>query len=306
MKHYYQAYGLAIGSDILLAHLNETDPAPVDLHIRQGRLPPPPPLLPTKIYRAGLQAQFAQNGPNQLWLDWSPLLSFMAINGKELILDTAQTDPDVLSLFTLSEAIGLILFQKNYFLLHGSAIRLHGKGIIFLGEPGAGKSTTVAAFAQKDIPVLSDDMVCIRLDETGQPFLIPSFPQIKIWGNTVDGLQLSKDSLTPVREGVNKFAWQQPDAFDERPVPLDRIFVLTPPQEAEHSGCQLAKSQTPIELLSYFPLADALLQGQALKNHFEQSIILANAVPVFRMSRPPDFTALHAFVDQLVCGSLPA
>lgn len=298
IRYYYTAYGLIIGSEIQLPPLTEIAPKPVDVVIKRGVLPESPPLQPTKIYRAGLQANFAQNGPQQLWLHWG-ILSFMVVNGQELILDTTQTDEDLLSLFTLSEAIGLILFQRGYFLLHGSAIRLNDKGIVFLGEPGAGKSTTVAAFAQKGVSVISDDMVCIQVNKTEPSVLLPAFPQIKIWENAVDGLQLEKNGLTAVREGVNKFSWHESIVFDEKPVSLNQIFVLTAPNELTATTNQVPRHEIPIELLSYFPLADALLQGESLKDYFEKSITFAHSTPVVKMSRPADFSQLHAFVDDI-------
>lgn len=297
--YYYQAYGLAIAAEISLPPLETGPPTPADLTIRSGRLPESPPVAPTKIHRAGLNARFAQQGSNQLWLDWSPLVSFMALNGNELVVDTTHTDADLIALFTLSEALGLILFQKNYFLLHGSAVRVGDEGVVFLGEPGAGKSTTAAAFAQKGCPLLSDDMVCIQQDESGNHRLIPAFSQIKLWKSSVDGLQLAGERLAPVREGVNKFSWQASRAFTADAVPLKRIFVLTPPSE---SGCVVAPlpaSQVPVELLRHFPLADALLTGLPLKEYFEKSVAIAQTTPVCRMSRPVDFTALDAFVAQL-------
>ena len=296
---FYTAYGLTIGSEIALPPLTETTPAPVDLTIKRQVLPVGSAWQSTKIHRAGLHAQFAQNGPDQLWLNWSPLAVFRATNGNELALDTSHTDEGLLSLFTLSEAIGLILFQKGYFLLHGSAIQLRNKGIVFLGEPGAGKSTTVAAFAQKNVAVLSDDMVCIRLDERGEPWLIPAFPQIKLWEKSVDGLQLAKTDLDPVREGANKFSWHDSVSFGFSPVPLAQIFVLTPPNESRAVIDLLPTSQIPVELLRYFPLADALLQGEPLKSYFEKTVAIARTTPVCRMPRPANFTALYEFVAQL-------
>ncbi|QIP15390.1 serine kinase [Spirosoma aureum] len=297
--YYYTAYGLSIGSEIALSQLKEIQPTAVDLVIKRGRIPQSPPLEPTKVYRSGLNAQFAQAGLGCLWLDWSPLLSFMAINGNELILDTDQTDEDLLSLFTLSEAIGLILFQKGYFLLHGSAIQLTNKGVVFLGQPGAGKSTTVAAFAQKGVPVLSDDMVCIRLQEGKTPMLIPAFSQIKIWENTVNGLNLNRTDLTPVREGLTKFSWHESVSFAQEEVPLAQIFVLESPSESENTLKPISKSQLPIELLNHFPLPDSLLTGNSLKDYFEKSILIANTTPLYKMSRPSDFVKLHQFVEYI-------
>lgn len=297
--YYYQAYGLSIASEIPLPPLRVTATTTADLTIKREELPESPPLESTKIYRAGLNAQFAQKGLDYLWLDWTPLVSFMALKGKELLVDTTQTDEDLVSLFTLSEALGLVLFQKGYFLLHGSAVRIGDKGVVFLGEPGAGKSTTIAACAQKGHTVISDDMVCIQVNKTGNLLLIPAFSQIKIWRNTVDGLRLHQEKMAPVREGVGKFSWHDSVKFEENAVPLTEIFVLLPPDEPGSTTNPLPASQVPVELLHHFPLADALLNGKPLEDYFKKSVAIAQTIPLFRMSRPANFTALYEFVAHL-------
>lgn len=300
MPYFYRAYGLSITSDFLLPPLPLCPYTTVtDLTIRRGQLPARPSFVSSKAYRAGINAQFAQVEQNQLWLNWPSLFTFMALNGNELIVDTNQTDDQLISLFILSEALGLILFQKGYFLLHGSAVRIGDEGVLFLGEPGAGKSTTVAAFAGKGFSVISDDMVCIRPGIAGNHQLIPAFSQIKIWESTVIGLQLQQQSMTPVREGMNKFSWHESTSFDEEAIPLNRIFVLLPPNEPGNVATPLPSSQVPVELLHHFPLPDALLAGEGLKDYFEKSVAIARNTPLFRMSRPADFTALHTFVDHL-------
>ena len=297
--YYYKAYGLSIASAIPLPPLKTTAPIATDLVIRREKLPESPPLESTKIYRAGLNARFAQKGLDCLWLDWTPFVSFLALKGEKLLVDTPRTEEDLVSLFTLSEALGLILFQKGYFLLHGSAVRIGDKGVVFLGEPGAGKSTTVAACAQQGYTVISDDMVCIQVDETGRLLLIPAFPQIKIWQSTVDGLELHQEKMAPVREGVNKFSWHDSIEFEENAVPLTQIFVLLPPNEPGNATGPLPASQVPVELLQHFPLADALLNGISLEDYFKKSVAIAQTIPLFRMRRPATFTALHEFVAHL-------
>ncbi|UFH51913.1 serine kinase [Spirosoma sp. KNUC1025] len=298
IKHYYTAYGLTIGSAITLAYLKEINPAQADLTVKQEQLPPHPPLQETKLHRAGLYARVAQNGPNQIWLDWGPLGQFLALDGRELIVQSTTTDESLLSLFTMSEAIGLLLFQRGYFLLHGSAVQLNGKGIVFVGEPGAGKSTTVAAFANRGVRIMSDDMVCIQINEQGKPYVIPAFSQIKIWEKSVDGLQLPKGVMDRVREGANKFSWHEPVSFEENAIPLEQIYVLTA-ATSETASQLVPVSQRPIELLSYFPLPETLLHGEPLKDHFEKSVLIANSTPLYRLSRPANFAKLYEFVEHL-------
>ncbi|MBD2752944.1 serine kinase [Spirosoma validum] len=300
IKHYYTAYGLTIGSEITLSYLKEIEPTQVDLTIRRGHLPPSPPWQETKLHRAGFYAQFAQEGPDRMWLNWPSLMGFMATGGNELVVDTRITDEGLLSLFTMSEAFGLLLVQKGYFLLHGGAIQLNNKGIVFVGEPGAGKSTTVAAFANRGVRIMSDDLVCIRVNEAGKPTLIPAFSQIKIWEKSVEGLQIARDGLDQVREGANKFSWHESVLFEENAVLLEQIFVLTAVNTSEEAISEVPKSRSPIELLSYFPLPDAILQGKSLKDHFEKSVAIASITPLYKLSRPANFVKLNEFVDYLI------
>lgn len=296
---YYIAYGLAIRSEIPLSYLKKIEPTQADLVIRRGKLCSAPPWQDTKLYRAGLQAQIAHQGTDQIWLNWGPIGQFMALNGNELIIDTTTTDESLISLFTMSEAVGLLLFQRGYFLLHGSAIQLNQKGTVFVGQPGAGKSTTVAAFANRGVRIMSDDLVCIQVNDSGKPTLIPAFSQIKIWENSVDGLQIAKGELDSVREGANKFSWHESVSFEENTVPLEQIFVLTPSSESAGTMVEIPMSQRPIELLSYFPLPDSLLQGEALKNHFEKSVRIARTTLLQTLYRPGTFAKLYEFVDHL-------
>lgn len=299
IQHFYTAYGLTIGSEIPLSYVKRIEPTQTTLTIRRGKLPPAPNWQETKLYRAGLQAQIAYQEPNQIWLNWGSLGQFMALNGNELVVETTTTDEGLLSLFTMSEAVGLLLFQRGDFLLHGSAIQLHHKGVVFVGQPGAGKSTTVAAFANRGVRIMSDDMVCIRIDERGKPTLIPAFSQIKVWENSVDGLQIIKGELELVREGANKFSWHESVSFEENAVPLEQIFVLTPTGESAGTVSEVPMSQRPIQLLSYFPLPDSLLQGESLKDHFEKSVRIARTTSLYTLSRPATFAKLYEFVNYL-------
>ncbi|WP_229254029.1 serine kinase [Dyadobacter sp. NIV53] len=225
--HYYKAFGLHINSEIELPELSSIEPqALYDLQIKIGPVVLPQ-LKKTLIYRRGIRAGFGQDNAGILYLNWDGVGNYSATNGNLLILSPLTTDPNLLSLFTVSEALGLILFQRGYFLLHASSVQVGNEAWCFMGSPGAGKSTTAAAFVKMGCKLLSDDLTAIGFNNNGEPMVIPAYPQLKIWEKTVNGLQYDKSELQPVSEGVNKFSYQPKIGFTHEPIRLKEIFFYT-------------------------------------------------------------------------------
>lgn len=74
--------------------------------------------------------------------------------------------------------VSYALFQRGDFMLHGSAIEINGKGYIFIGPTGSGKSTTVALLGNMG-KIISEDILRITF-ENGRAYIYPSFPIIKV------------------------------------------------------------------------------------------------------------------------------
>lgn len=294
--HHYTAFGLHIHSEISLPELAEGNPHSIaDVYIRQGAVGLPS-MRPTTIYRRGIRAFFGQDEQHALFLDWAGVASFKASGGHELLVSPVASEPNLISLFTVSEALGLILFQKGYFLLHASAVEVGDEAWCFMGMPGAGKSSTAAAFIKAGGRLLSDDLTAIRFDETGKPVIVPAYPQLKIWEKTVSGLHYAESDLEPVSEGVKKFAYHPRDHFPTQPVPLKKVVFL---HKARNKPAvqQMNLAEIPGELLRNFPLATELMNGDNLKKHFFQSIQCARAAELLRKRRPEGFENLEKWVE---------
>jgi hypothetical protein len=294
--HLYRAYGLRISSEIELPELSEegTEEHDFDLVVKRGTIKFNK-LTRTAIYRRGVRADFEDRGSEGLLLKWGGVAGFCAVNGNELIVDAYTDDANLLSLFTVSEALGLILFQKGYFLLHASSVRVGNHAWCFMGKPGAGKSTTAAAFIKAGCLLLSDDLTAIKFDASGNALVIPAYPQLKIWDNTVRGLSYNEQDLSPVSEGVNKFSYQPRDNFKHEPLPLGQVFFL-------HKAINQAKlkevftTDVPVGMLKNFPLPLPLLRGNALKQHFLDSFRCTGSARIWKKRRPEGFDNLYAWV----------
>ncbi|WP_159470696.1 serine kinase [Dyadobacter sp. 3J3] len=296
--YFYKAYGLNIISEIELPELSVADPLNSwDLHIKRGIIISPK-FKKTSIYRRGIRALFGKNNEN-LILHWEGLATFEAINGNELIVSALTDDNNLISLFTVSEALGLILFQRGYFLLHASSVKVGNEAWCFMGSPGAGKSTTAAAFVKAGCPLLSDDLTAIKFNEEGKAVIVPAYPQLKIWDNTVNGLSYEKSQLTPVSEGVNKFSFRPDGTFDLNPVSLGAIYFL---HKAKNQAklAELSTFSIPVEMLKNFPLPFTLLSGELIKQHFQQSFQCAKLAKIWKKRRPAGFELLEKWVQESI------
>lgn len=297
--HHYTAFGLHILSEISLPELADGNPhSPTDVYIRKGTVELPE-MRPTMIYRRGIRVFFGRDGQQALYLDWAGVASFKASGGTELVVSPVALEANVISLFTVSEALGLLLFQKGYFLLHASSVAMGDEAWCFMGMPGAGKSSTAAAFIKAGCRLLSDDLTAITFNEAGNPVIIPAYPQLKIWEKTVNGLHYDKSDLEPVSEGVNKFAYQPRGQFSAREVPLKKVFFL---HKARNKPAvqPMSVPEIPGEMLRNFPLPTELLSGDHLKKHFFQSLQCARSAELLRKRRPEGFDNLEKWVETSV------
>ena len=297
--HHYTAFGLHIHSEIPLPELAEGDThSAADVYIRKDAVALPE-TRPTTIYRRGIRAFFGYDERQALYLDWHNIASFRATGGNELVVSPVASDSNIISLFTVSEALGLILFQRGYFLLHASSVAVGDEAWCFMGMPGAGKSSTAAAFIKAGCRLLSDDLTAITFDESGKPVIIPAYPQLKIWDKTVNGLHYDPSTLEPVSEGVNKFAYQPREHFSAKAVPLKKVFFLH--KARNRPAVQpMNAAEIPGEMLRNFPLPTELLSSEYLKKHFFQSLQCAKSAELLRKRRPEGFGNLEKWVEASV------
>ena len=290
----YNAYCLNFSSEIPLPECCVSDGGEPDFVIVTKHLTPPQ-LEATNIHRRGIMAQTAVDTDGSLWLHWEGVVTFRACEGKLLEVHNFTDEAAVLSLFTVSEAIGLILFQRNHFLLHASSVKVGSAAWLFMGTPGAGKSTTCAGFVKAGCSLLGDDLTAITFDEQGHPFVSPAYPQLKIWEKSAVGLGYHTDELSPVSEGINKFALAPRYNFAPEPVPLTRMYFI-------HNDEQLPAframhpSELPSETLRHFPLPNQLLSPLVLQQLFRQSLSCASTADAFLLKRPDGFEALETWV----------
>jgi hypothetical protein len=130
--------------------------------------------------------------------------------------------------YLLGPVMGFVLRLRGTVCLHASAVDVDGRAIALVGLPGAGKSTTAAAFASAGSPVLSDDIVALA--DQGTQFLVqPGYPRVNLWPDSVRRLFGAEDALpriTPTWQKRYLPLGQNGQHFALSPLPLGAIYIL--------------------------------------------------------------------------------
>ena len=141
---FYRISGILVASEIDLPGLIPGAPgrAP-QVTIRLGEVPDSLP-QPTA---SGPTWQIAGK---QFLLRIPKVARFLLRDGREITFEAEPgADAGDIPLYLLGTAYGILLHQRRQIVLHGSAVRVGDKAVLFCGPSGAEKSTMAAALVQR-------------------------------------------------------------------------------------------------------------------------------------------------------------
>ena len=292
-SYFYTCYALRIVSDMLLPEmgpsLNEHDG--IDVTIRQGAV------NPDGLAAADRCGPVLWATPTQLQLHVPGVARFLVSDGATIIYDPEPgIDEDSVRVFMLGSALGALLFQRGFLVLHGNAIQIGDGCVICVGHSGAGKSTLAAAFMQRGFPLLADDVVPVDK----QCRAIPGFPRIKLWQDTADKMGVDTSALRRIRPEMAKFNLPVDNAVLSETLPIHHIYVL------KEEGLEPPATHS-IRGLQKFPALYAntyrqkfLTSMELRPDHLKLCGQLAGTTPISRLERPRlGFTA-NAMVDLIL------
>lgn len=224
---------------------------------------------------------------------------FLIRRGEEIAYETFPGhDPGELALHLIGTCFTVLLQQRGYLVMHGSAISVHGRAVLFCGASGAGKSTLAAMLCRRGFPLLNDD-VCSISQASDSTFVVhPDGRMLKLWRGSLEELD-QEPTGAPVSSLTDKF-YLAPPTSDEAARPLQTIYFLgTSPPGSTPMIVPVQPAQAMLRLRenAYRPgLVDAMGQG---KSFFQTSASLCRQTGLFQLSRPKDFSQSEAVLDVL-------
>ncbi|MGB6523710.1 MAG: hypothetical protein WBE87_02220 [Candidatus Acidiferrales bacterium] len=137
------------------------------------------------------------------------------------------------AMLLLGPVLGIVLRLRGVTCLHASGIAMGKHAIAFVGDAGAGKSTTAALFARQGHAVLSDDLVTL-FERNNEFDVLPAYPYLNLWPESVEMVYGSAGDpgSVPPKWGKRQIRLDDCDSkFHHEAMPLRAIYLL-----ADRSG----------------------------------------------------------------------
>jgi hypothetical protein len=240
------------------------------------------PVLKVWKIERGAYVRIAFGDGTQFWLD-RQLRNVWATWSDDLPIETVTC-------YLLGPVLGLLLRLRGVVCLHASAVVVAGRGVVFMGSAGAGKSTTAAAFSKLGYPVLCDDISA--LEERGGTFFVnAAHPQIGLWPDSVEMLYGTPEALprlSPTADKRRLILGEQGTSFGNDSFGLAAIYVLGDRQIGASSLVESMRPQTALLALVADSYASNILDRELRAGEFEVLGRLVSTVAIRRIHASED------------------
>ncbi|MCA0755403.1 aldolase [Paenibacillus sp. N4] len=224
---------------------------------------------------------------------------FCIREGSSITVSPMTEDRDQIRLYVLGSCMGVLLLQRKILPLHGSAIAIDGKAYAFVGESGAGKSTLASALLRQGHRLLSDDVIAVSLQtEQELPYVTPSFPQQKLWQESLDHFGMDSSGYRPIYQRETKFSVPVVSDYFPDPLPLAGLFELVKGGDGKPGLRSIPKLES-LPVLYRHTFRNFLVNHLDLTGwHLGMTAKLVPSLSIYRIFRPeteftvPELTAL--------------
>ncbi|RIX52616.1 aldolase [Paenibacillus nanensis] len=225
---------------------------------------------------------------------------FAMENGQSILVSLfPEANMDKVRLYLLGSCMGVILMQRRILPLHGSAIAINGKAYAIVGHSGAGKTTLSTYLLEQGYQLLSDDLIAVTLDQDDNPIVTPSYPQQKIWQETIDLLGMKPERLKPLFERETKFAVPVSDRFHSSPLPLAGVYELIKVEQG--AALQPVEGLERFHTLLQHTFRGFLIERLGLMDwHFGFLARFVNRIQMHRLCRPQAPSSVQELAELLI------
>ncbi|MPM43630.1 hypothetical protein SDC9_90307 [bioreactor metagenome] len=215
----YSVFGLVIESELALPELLP-GAGEADVRIVCGK-------VPAALAKPAVRTPWYEVATGQYLLKVDGIACYHVADGSVITIEphpAAQTED--IRVFLFSSVFAALLQQREYLVLHGSAVVIAGKGVVLAGHSGSGKTAIALALYDRDCHFITDEF-CAISKQNGKKVVYPGLPELHVWQDTLDKENREVSAYQPIRRGLKKYAVPIDDRFCAEAVELSNIVLLT-------------------------------------------------------------------------------
>lgn len=207
------ALGSALGSTVRAEQVGANESV---VRVRAGAVTQPGTLVASRVaIGVGGEAIFEVAGAGRLFVG----------SASDVLVDLSEeADHDLLGLVLAGPVAAEVLARAGHLVVHGSAVATPSGAVVFVGPPSVGASTLAAALSTHGYPLLSDDVVAIRVDEFGESFVPPGRQLLQLHADSYR-LVAGDKPLGALRDSLERY-WWVPEHMAAGELPLRAIYVM--------------------------------------------------------------------------------
>lgn len=220
--------------------------------------------------------------------------------------------------FIVGPILGCVLRLRQRICLHASVMEFEGKAFAFVGNKGAGKSTTAAALLHAGARLVSDDVAVLNAKDINDTDVQSGYPGVRLLPSTLLALGLSENNYDRVVSGSNKryvplekaglvsnnntkncknSEWQ----FQPASCPLSVIYALNPRQaDLKQTEITTLTNQEALMALAPHGYGRRILNSAKRAEEFKYIAQLSQRIAVKSISCPDKLPLLTQIADNIL------
>jgi hypothetical protein len=289
----YRLFGLTFASELELPDAEPATGTP-DVRIHFGD-------APQQLVAPVAAGRRWQASPGEALVSLAGIARLYITNGNDVsVAREPGATADDLAFAIMRSAIGPVLHQRRFLVLHASAIHpQEGPAIAVAGPTRSGKSTVLFTSLRRGWRMITDDIAPIAAGASGEVCIWSGSPVVGLWRDTLDHFSVDADRLSVVRSRVSKFNYRSQSGTQAGAHILGAVVLLE--QEAKADlRCERLEGRQAFEATRANVRGLGLAEAQDRLGTFERVAAVVNSIPVFRITRPSgDLTAADRIVDTI-------
>lgn len=287
---YYQIYGLNVKSDIELFGAYEIDePLEIQVTISQGEIEKQYIEHMAIEYTMDLGQGFTHHEEMWTCARFRGIAVFVISNGDQIKIHLYEGyDKIRVNELIMNYCMGILLYQRNMLMIHGSGIYFKGKALIISGESGAGKSSLADEMLERGYQLMADDIVATDL-KSENTYAYPAFPMRKLCVDAVMRKGLNKSKLIPIPDPEReKYGIILNEEFHSQEAILGAMVIIRK-GNVENPVLEEAVGADKLKYLTTNFIRKELFNKVSYLNvSLMKAVKVANSIPIYILTRPED------------------